>query len=252
MNKLENFIILGDFNCEMKETVMKDFCETYNLRNLVTDPTCFKNLLNPSSIDLILTNKYRSFQNIIIVETGLSDHHKMTVSVMKSSLPKQFPTLVRYHNYKNFIRNNFRDELKHNLLSLKDDGNFDTFETKFMNILNIHAPMKEKLIRANNSPFMNKTLSKAFMNRSRLKNRFLKNPNEENKLKYNKQRNYCVNLLRKVKRNYYSNLNIKNITDNKKVWNTVQPLFSEKSNSGENITLIERLKEVPPSQMITK
>ena len=239
MNKLEHFIILGDFNCEMKETIMKDFCETYNLRNLVTDPTCFKNPLNPSSINLILTNKYRSFQNTIIVETGLSDHHTMTVSVTESSLPKQFPNLVRYRNHKNFIRNNFRDELKHNFLSLKDDANFDTFETKFMNILNIHAPMKEKLIRANYSPFMNKTLSKAFMNRSRLKNRFLKNPNEENKLKYNKQRNYCVNLLRKVKRNYYSNLNIKNITDNKKFWNTVKPLFSEKSNSGKNITLIE-------------
>ena len=98
-----------------------------------------------------------------------------------------------------------------------------------MKILNIHAPMKEKLIRANNSPFMNKTLSKAFMNRYRLKNRFLKNPNEENKL----------NLLRKVKSNYYSNLNIKNITDNKKFWNTVKPLFSEKGNSGKNITLIE-------------
>ena len=96
----------------------------------------------------------------------------MTASVKKSSFPKQIPTLVRYRNYKNFIRNNFRDELKHNLLSLKHDANFDTFETRFMNILNIHTPMKEKLIRANNSPFMNKTLSKAFMNRSRLKNRF--------------------------------------------------------------------------------
>ena len=82
-------------------------------------------------------------------------------------------------------------------------------------IMNTHAPMKDKLIRANNSRFMNKKLSKALMSRSRLKNRFSKNPNEENKINYNKQRNYCVNLLRKVKRNYYSNLNIKNITDNK-------------------------------------
>ena len=108
-----------------------------------------------------------------------------------------------------------------------------------MNILNKHAPMKEKLIRANNSPFMNKTMSKAIMTRSRLKNKFLKNPTEENKVNYNKQRNYCVNLLCKIKKNYYANLDINNVTDNKKFWNTVKPFFSDKSNTGKNITLID-------------
>ena len=108
-----------------------------------------------------------------------------------------------------------------------------------MSILNRHAPMKEKLVRANNSPFMNKTLNKAIITRSRLKNKFLKKTNEENKSIYSKQRNYCVNLLRKVKKNYYANLNLKYITDNKKFWNIVKPFFSDKSKSSKNITLIE-------------
>ena len=38
-----------------------------------------------------------------------------------------------------------------------------------MNVLNKYAPIKEKIIRGNNAPFMNKALSKAFMERSRLK-----------------------------------------------------------------------------------
>ena len=59
-----------------------------------------------------------------------------------------------------------------------------------MNILNKRAPLKDKLVRANNYPFMNKTLTKSSMTRSRLENKFLKNPNEENKSIYNKQRNY--------------------------------------------------------------
>ena len=54
MSRLENFIILGDFNCEIKEATMTDFSETYNLRNLVIGPTCFKNPLNRSSIDVML------------------------------------------------------------------------------------------------------------------------------------------------------------------------------------------------------
>ena len=68
--------------------------------------------------------------------------------------------------------------------------------------LNRHAPIKSKYVRANNAPFMNRTLSKAIMTRSRLKNKYNKSPNKTNAIKYKKQRNYCVNLIRKVKREY--------------------------------------------------
>ena len=57
MPKYDNLILLGDFNIEMRENLMKDFCDTYDLINLIKDPTCFKNPLNPSIIDLILTNR---------------------------------------------------------------------------------------------------------------------------------------------------------------------------------------------------
>ena len=69
-----------------------------------------------------------------------------------------------------------------------------------MKTLNKHAPMKKKFVRAINVPFITKKLSKAIMNRSRFWNNLLKNPNDENKGKYNKQRNYYVNLLRREKR----------------------------------------------------
>ena len=66
--KYENFIIIGNFNSEMKEDPMKDFCCLYNLKNLVNEPTCFKNPNCPTCIDLILTNRHRSFQNTITIE----------------------------------------------------------------------------------------------------------------------------------------------------------------------------------------
>ena len=90
MSKYENFLLLGDFNSEMSESVMIDFCAIYNLINLIKEPTCFKNVENPSTIDLILTNRGRRFQNIMTIETGLSDHHKLTITVMKSLFQKQF------------------------------------------------------------------------------------------------------------------------------------------------------------------
>ena len=44
--KFDNFLLLGDFNSEIHEIGMSEFCDIYNLPNLITDPTCFKNPLN--------------------------------------------------------------------------------------------------------------------------------------------------------------------------------------------------------------
>ena len=70
---------------------------------------------------------------------------------------------------------------------------------------------------------MSKALRKAIMVRSKLKNKYNKNRTEENWDSYKKQRNFCVNLLRKTKKDYFNDLNIKNITDNKAFWKTIKP-----------------------------
>ena len=54
--------------------------------------------------------------------------------------------------------------------------NYDNFKESFMRVLDRHAPMKIKMVGGNNAPFVNKTLSKAFMYRSKLKNSFNKQP----------------------------------------------------------------------------
>ena len=241
MCKFDNFLLLGDFNSEMKEIRLAEFCNIYNLQNLIKEPTCFKNILNPSSIDVILTNKIKSFQNSQVMETGLSDHHKMTITVLRSFFQKKEPVKINYRDYKLFDISLFRTELKSRLEGLdKHDITYEQFEYTFMEVLNTHAPMKLKYVRANNAPFMNKNLSKAIMKRSRLRNKFLSNPNDNNKRIYNKHRNYCVNLLRKEKKKYYNNIDLKLLTDNKLFWKTIKPLFSEKKNISRKIMLIEK------------
>ena len=91
-------------------------------------------------------------------------------------------------------------------------------------------------------PFMNKNLVNAHRKRTRLRNKFLKNRTESNRVSYNKQRNFCVSLLRKTKKDYYGNLNEKDVIDNKKFWKTVKPLFSDKVKSSEKITLVHEDK----------
>ena len=72
------------------------------------------------------------------------------------------------------------------------------------------------------------------MKRTRLKNTEW---GEENERKYEKQRNYNVLLSRTIKRESYSNLNGKNISDNKKAfWKSVKSFLSEKIVSTEKIS----------------
>ena len=107
------------------------------------------------------------------------------------------------------------------------------------NILDRHAPRKQRHIRANQKPFMNKELHMAIMHRSKLRNRYLKDKTDKNRKKCNKQRNYCVGLSRKTKQEYYENLDITKITDNKTFWKTVGPYFRERFCDAQKITLIE-------------
>ena len=237
-----NIIILGDFNVGGEEPHMKTFCENYNLQNLIKQPTCYKNPSRPTSIDLILTNVPRSFQSTCVIETGLSDFHLMTLTVMKKSFKKFQPRIINYRSYKHFSNDTFRkdliDKLSNEELVINDDG-MKRFCELNINILNKHAPRKIKYARGNQIPFFTKQLSKEIMTRSRLRNKYLRNKNEDNRALYVKQRNYCVSLLRKSKKKYYENLDERNLIDNKLFWKTIKPSFSDKIITRDRIHLTE-------------
>ena len=132
-SKCDNFLLLGDFNSEPTEEAMKSFCQIYNFKNLLDKPTCYKNPIDPLCVDLIITDKPKSFQNSCTFETGLSDLHKMTLTVLKSSFAKQKPT-----------------------------------ET-CLSVVNKIAPLKSRFIRANHAPFINKEIQQAVTVRSKLR-----------------------------------------------------------------------------------
>ena len=72
-----------------------------------------------------------------------------------------------------------------------------------------------------------------------MRNRFLEHRSDEYRRLFQKQRNKCVSLLRKVKKEYFSSLNINKVEDNKSVWKIVKPFLSNKTVSSENITIID-------------
>ena len=168
-NALENYIrnydkiiLAGDFNAQEEETIMSMFLGTYGLQSLVKENTCFKSIDNPSCIDLFLTNCSNSFQNTAVLSTGLSDCHKMVLTVLKTTFPKVKPKEIFYRNYKNFSDVNFRQDLVNTIDENRVfiSSKFFHFQEIFQNILDRHAPLKKKFLRANELPYMTKVLKR--------------------------------------------------------------------------------------------
>ena len=96
-------MLVGDSNAEESEPCLSQFLFEMNAKNIVKKPTCFKSLNSPSSIDLVITNSSSNFQNTKTVSTGLSDFHKMYVSVLKHTFHRSTPKELVYRDNKNLI-----------------------------------------------------------------------------------------------------------------------------------------------------
>ena len=77
------------------------------------------------------------------------------------------------------------------------------------------------------------------MTRTRLPNKYRKDNSARNLFGYKRERNLCVNFLRKSEKVYCNNLNVKRTTDNKKFWQTIKPNLTDKTLKNERITLVD-------------
>ena len=86
---------------------------------------------------------------------------------------------------------------------------------------------------------MTKALRKAVILGTRWRNKYNQNRIAENWNNFRRQRNLCVKLFRTEKKRFYNNLDVKLITDNKKFWKTVKPLFSDQIKTQSKKVLVE-------------
>jgi len=177
--KYDKFLLAGDFNSEETESNLSDFLHTHDAKSIVKVNTCFKSILNPSCIDLFITNKASSFQKTMAINNGLSDFHKMVITVLKTSFKKSQARYISYRDYSKFNNNLFKDDLKI-MLHSNTQSDYTVFETIFLKILNKHAPLKKKVIRANHAPYITKTLRKAIMRRTQLESKYQKKGGYDN------------------------------------------------------------------------
>ena len=111
-----------------------------------------------------------------VFETGISDHHR------------ESPKTKYYRDYRKFDIDYFSSELSRQLNSVfcsikknvdyEELNEFSRLHRVFLNLFNIQAPLKKKILRDNNSPFISKTLRKAklvtLQNTKKLKDEIVK------------------------------------------------------------------------------
>ena len=148
-----------------------------------------------------------------------------------------------YRDYKTFNIDFFKIDLEESL-EIHTSYDYSCFQNIFIALLNKHASIKKKIMRFNNNPFMSKALRKTLMHRSKLKNICNKYRAEDNWANYKKQRNFCVNLLRKTRTEYFQKLNVKDLSDNRKFWKTTKPFFSNKSLNSNKLMLKENNRRI--------
>ena len=90
------------------------------------------------------------------------------------------------------------------------------------------------------------------MSRTRLLNKLRKFDFPEDKSAYKSQRNYCVKLFKRLRRDFYNNLNVKKVINNKYFWKTIKPNFIDKILRDEKIIFVEDDKVITAEADLAK
>lgn len=86
------------------------------------------------------------------------------------------------------------------------NNNYKSFKNVVKEVIKQYVPQKIRYIPGNQAPFMNSILKNIITKRSRLRNKLLKTRSSGSQKAYNKQRNFYLILIKKVKREYYCKL----------------------------------------------
>ena len=114
-------LFLGEFNLSFSNTLMKHLCDLIELNHLIKDSTCFKSS-KPSCIVNFYDNQMTTFFNSSTVETGLSDHHSLICTMLRSTFCKGPSRFLCYRSYNNYNKQEFENDFKQTLVS---SGNFE-------------------------------------------------------------------------------------------------------------------------------
>ena len=130
---------------QMPNFTLKVISTSFSLSNLILEVTCVKSSKG-SSIDVMLTNRPRRFHHTSLIETGLSDCHKLILPFFRAFFKRIPAKTIEYRNYSKFTPEAFLHELDKELnkgiICNCQNKHHDLFSDIFRTILDQHAPLK--------------------------------------------------------------------------------------------------------------
>jgi len=253
--------VVGDLNVNLLKEGhdLADSLQLLGIKNVVKGPTCSKNVLSPSQIDVILTNTAFRIACTLNIDIGVSDCHNYISAATKVHAPIKVKHKVSYRSYKHFNESAYINDMSVAPLYVADifddvDDKLWCQQTLIKDILDVHAPLKTKIVKHKPVPYMNDKLRKAINVKGMLRRKYVKYKTRSLWLKYKEQRN-VVNRLKRVSiQNYFDEkCNNSGLCKSGKIfWDTVKPYFSSKSgSSGQSISLLQDSKVVSEATQVS-
>ena len=124
--------------------------------------------------------------------------------------------------FKNFNRENFRNDIAQQDWTCNgpDDSYvlWADWKTKFLHVVNFHAPLRTRHFRIKQAPWINSELKKGMRDRDAAKRKAVASNDPRDWAKYKKLRNTINNNIKTSKASYYSNAFSQSKGNSRKAW----------------------------------
>ena len=104
LEQTEVVFLLGGLNIDFGKDInpLSDILDLYGLENMIKGPTCFKNVSQPTTVDVILANVPKRVRSILNTDIGVSDFHNLTLASTKLCIARNAQKEIVYRSYKHF------------------------------------------------------------------------------------------------------------------------------------------------------
>ena len=163
----ENIMVAGDISYDCLDSAKsKTLTDIFDFTNLIKSATWFMKNCTPSLVDAFLTNKPNFCFNNLNFGCGVSDGHNLIGVEVKGATARVEKKRTKNRSYKNFDKAGFAEDvgrIPFQAVNVFDDINdvYWVHEWLLTDIINEHAPVKERLTKAEKPAYMNGNLRRA-------------------------------------------------------------------------------------------
>ena len=238
-------IILGDLNIHLERSndvrvvELNDLLESFELCQCVNQSTHSKG----GTLDVIIVRQCDVMNDVIITETGVSDHSLVIARLPVQRISSEFiPSEGRKWN--EFSIESFRADLMQSILcndvnwtkQLTIDELFNIYDQELMNLVDKHAPRYlRRRKRCAQSPWFDDDCRKMKRNVRRLERKYRKTHNPEDRLNWVDKLRQQSMLFTDKERCYWSDRITANSNNPRRLWSDLNELMHRDDRDNSNI-----------------